>query len=235
MNQPDSKRLLDVVRETLRRKHYSLRTEQAYLSWIRRFIRFHHFRHPRSMSKPEIEAFLTYLAVRKKVSSSTQNQALSALLFLYRIVLDQPIDFPLQSVRAKRPKRLPTVLSREEVIQVIPFVTGASHLVVQLLYGSGLRLSEGIRLRIKDLDFGLRQIIGRDGKGHKDRITILPGSLRDPLKRHLVLVRQIHRRDLDNGYGCAFLPYALARKYSNAERECIWQYVFPSPCLSIDP
>jgi integron integrase len=228
-------KLLDQVRYTLRRKHYSYRTEQAYVHWIKRFILFHDKRHPKDMGAPEIEAFLTHLAAEEKVAASTQNQALSALLFLYREVLKQPVGDEIHAARAKRPKRLPTVLTKKEVHAVLRHLSGVHLLMAQLLYGSGLRLMECVRLRVKDLDFARHQIIVRDGKGHKDRVTILPTVVITPLQQHLQQVRRVHEQDLTRGYGAVHMPDALARKYPNAEREWIWQWVFPSPRLSVDP
>jgi integron integrase len=219
----------------MRLKHYSYRTEQAYVDWIRRFILFHHKRHPQEMGAQEIEAFLTHLAVHENVAASTQNQALQAILFLYREVLGREITEPIQAMRARKPKRLPTVLTREEVLLLFNQMSGIHKLIAQLLYGSGLRLMEALRLRVKDLDFEYRTITVRDGKGEKDRITILPDLLQDPLRHHLEQVRRLHQQDLDQGYGAVYLPEALARKYPNAEREWGWQWVFPSPRLSLDP
>jgi len=229
------KKLLDQVRDAIRRKHYSIRTEEAYVSWIKRFILFHNKRHPREMGAPEIEAFLTHLAVERRVAASTQNQALSAILFLYREVLGIDLDLPLHAIRAKRPRRLPTVLTHDEALRVIAALSGTHQLMAKLLYGSGLRLMECVRLRVKDLDFDQHVIIVRDGKGAKDRVTILPDSLITPLREHLQRVRLIHQQDLRDGYGSVYLPYALERKYPNASKEWIWQYVFPSDRLSTDP
>lgn len=230
-----SEKLLERARQILRRKHYAYRTEQRYLAWINRFIRFHGKRHPTHMGRAEIEAFLTHLAVKEKVAASTQNQALNALLFLYRHVLDIPINFPLTSVRARRPKRFPTVLSQEEVQRLLPCVDPPYQLITKLLYGSGLRISEAVRIRVKDFDFEQRHVAVRDGKGAKDRITLLPDSLTAELKDHLERVRLIHQRDLRQGYGSVYLPFALIRKYPEAPRQWIWQYVFPSRKLSVDP
>jgi integron integrase len=228
------KKLLDRMREVLRLKHYSIRTEHTYVNWAKRYILFHDKRHPQDMGAPEIAAFLTHLAVQRNVAASTQNQALCALLFLYDEVLHQDVG-PVDAIRAKKPKRLPTVLTREEVERVIAAVTGTHRLVVRLLYGSGLRLMECLRLRVKDVDFAYRQIVVRDGKGHKDRVTVLPGKLVEPLKTHLRRVALIHQRDLDRGYGAVYLPYALETKYPNAAKEWCWQYVFPARSLSRDP
>ncbi len=228
-------RLLDQVRQIIRLKHYSIRTEEAYIGWIKRYILFHDKRHPQEMGSPEIEAFLTHLAVELNVASSTQNQAFSALLFLYREVLKQDLDAPIDAVRAKIPKRIPTVLTREEVHQVLDAISGTHRLMAKLLYGSGLRVMECVRLRVKDVDFARYQITVRDGKGMKDRVTMLPASLVDPLQEHLQHVKQIHQNDLVKGYGSVYLPDALERKYPNANREWIWQYVFPATSLSKDP
>ena len=226
---------MDQVREAIRVKHYSIRTERAYVDWIKRFILFHNKRHPRDMGNAEIETFLTHLAVNQNVAASTQNQALSALLFLYRVVLKQELDSTIDAVRAKKPKRLPTVLSKDEVHKVIGFLSGTHPLMVKVLYGSGLRLMECLRLRVKDLDFSQQQIIVRDGKGQKDRVTMLPESLVPLLQEHVRHVRHIHEEDLSKGYGSVYLPFALERKYPNASREWLWQYVFPASRLSTDP
>jgi integron integrase len=235
MDVPTPPRLLDQVRMIIRRKNMSRATEKAYVQWIRRFILFHDKKHPKAMGAAEVEAYLSYLAVSRNVAASTQNQALSALLFLYRHVLQ--LDLPwLENVeRATKPKRLPTVLTRGEVEQLLSHLDGSLWLVASLLYGSGLRLMEGLRLRVKDLDLDRLQVVVRDGKGHKDRATMLAGSLVDPLRVHLQKVRVLHRQDLECGYGRVYLPYALARKYPNAAAEWGWQYVFPSGKRSTDP
>ncbi len=215
-----SPKLLDQVQELLRIKHYALGTDKTYVNWIRRYILFHNKRHPREMGIAEIRAFLVHLAVEKHVSASTQTQALSALLFLYREVLQ--IDLPeidLQPIRAKKPKRLPTVLTSGEVQRVLAQLTGKHLLMARLLYGSGLRLMECLRLRVKDIDFELRQITVRDGKGANDRVTMLPQLVIPFLEDHLVHVRALHQQDLDPGYGCVYLPDALARKYPNTCKE----------------
>ena len=232
---PATKPILEQLRDALRLKHYSYRTETAYMDWVKRFILFHHKRHPTTMGAPEITAFLTHLAVHDRVAASTQRQALSALTFLYRDVLQQELDDLPAFVYAKQPKRLPTVLTKAEVPEVLRHVPGQYQLMVKLLYGSGLRLMECVRLRVKDLDFGLRQILVRDGKGMKDRVTMLPDQLRAALEVHLGHVKQWHEQDLARGYGAVYLPYALERKYPNANREWAWQYVFPSNRLSPDP
>jgi integron integrase len=228
------KRLLDQVRDAVRLKHYSIRTEEAYVNWIKRYIVFHNKRHPAEMGAPEIEAFLTHLAVKETVAASTQNQAFSALLFLYREVLHQDLG-PIDALRAKRPRRLPTVLTKEETLRLIGCLSGTHQLMAKLLYGGGLRLMDCLRLRVKDLDFERRAIIVRDGKGGQDRVTVLPDSLIPALQEHLQRVKALHERDLARGYGSVYLPDALARKYPNADREWGWQYVFPSSQLSRDP
>ncbi|GIV83778.1 MAG: integron integrase [Candidatus Roseilinea sp.] len=232
------KKLLDQVRDAIRLKHYSYRTEESYVLWIKRFILFHDKRHPNDMGRPEIEAFLTHLATRERVAASTQNQALAALLFLYRNVLhrDDPALFDsLNIARAQKPAHLPTVLTKEEVGKIIRLIPNEYQLMARLLYGSGLRLMECLHLRVKDIDFVQSQIIVRDGKGEKDRVTMLPTSLVAPLQEHLARVKHLHDQDLAKGHGYVDLPYALARKYPNANREWIWQYVFPSRSLSTDP
>lgn len=230
-----SPKLLDQVRATLRRKHYSYRTESAYIGWIKRFIHFHGRQHPRVLGEAEVVAFLSYLAVEEQVAASTQNQALSALLFLYREVLLHDLTLTLSAVRAKRPKRAPTVLTEAEVDVVLACLSGQQLLMAQLLYGSGLRLMECLRLRIKDVDFSQQQIVVRDGKGMQDRVTLLPQRVVPALTAHLVEVRRQHQRDLARGYGSVYLPFALARKYPNAARDWAWQYVFPAATLARDP
>ncbi len=215
---PQQKKLLDVVREVIRRKHYSIRTEEAYVNWIRRFILFHNKRHPKEMGAQEVEAFLTHLAVEEHVAASTQNQALAALLFLYREVLGRELDAPIQALRAKESQHLPAVLTKDEVRRVIAQLSGIYQLIAQLLYGSGLRLLEALRLRVKDIDFERRAIIVRDTKGDEDRVTMLPESVVEPLKEHLLRVKRLHEEDLANGYGSVYLPDAVERKYPNAAR-----------------
>ena len=227
--------LLDVVRESIRLRHYSKRTEQAYVGWVRRFVAFHEMRHPREMGKGEIESFLSDLAMRGKVAAATQNQALNALAFLYQEVLEREMPELDGMVRAKRPGRLPTVLDRDEVRALFAGLRDPYHLMASLLYGAGLRLLECTRLRVKDVDFERSAILVRDGKGAKDRVTLLPQSAREPLQRQLRIARAVHESDLARGYGEVFLPFALARKYPNAPREWAWQYVFPSTRLSEDP
>lgn len=225
--------LLQVVRLTLRRAHYSYRTEQSYLHWIRRFVRFHHRRHPRDMGAAEVTAFLNHLAAERRVASATQNQALSALLFLYRAVLGSPLPWLDGIERAKRPSRRPTVVSAEEAARLL--AQGTPRLVAGLLYGAGLRLREALSLRVKDLDFARGEIVVREAKGAKDRVTMLPAALADPLRQHLVQVRALHNQDLQMGLGEAPLPFALARKYPRAGRDWGWQFVFPSAHICRDP
>jgi integron integrase len=231
---PSSKKLLDQMRDMLRTQHYSIRTENAYVEWAKRYILFHHKRHPKDMGNAEITAFLTDLAVKRNVAASTQNQALSALLFLYRELLHQEVG-SVDAVRARKPKRLPTVLTKPEVLRLLSAMAGTPKLMATLLYGSGLRASECVRLRVKDLDFERRLIVVRDGKGEKDRITMLPEKLVAPLQEHMARVKQTHAKDLADGYGAVYLPYALERKYPKANREWTWQYVFPAKSLSSDP
>ncbi|MCJ8169292.1 integron integrase [Atopomonas sediminilitoris] len=231
----DKPKLLDLVREQIRLRHYSIRTETVYLEWMRRFIRFHQYRHPQEMGGPEVEAFLTHLAVRRDVAAATQNQALSAILFLYQQVLKLELPWLEGVVRARRPQRLPVVLTREEVANVLAQLDGSVGLVARLLYGSGMRLLEALRLRVKDVDFSRLEIVIRDGKGQKDRITMLPARLVAPLQEHLLRVRCLHEQDLAAGFGNTKLPNALARKYPNAGREWGWQFVFPSKNRSADP
>lgn len=232
---PVEPRLLAAVGERCRLKHYSRRTERAYSGWIKRFIWFHGIRHPRTMGAVEVEQFLTHLAVSEEVAAGTQNQALSAILFLYKEVLG--IDLPwLESVtRAKRPQRVPTVLSPTEVQWVLSRLDGREWLMASLLYGTGMRLMECVRLRVKDVDFARNEITVRDGKGGKDRHTVLPSSLIQPLNRQLERVRELHRQDIGAGYAGVYLPHALARKYRQAPREIGWQYVFPASQRANDP
>ena len=228
-------KLLDQVSEVMRFKHYALRTETTYRAWIRRYILFHGKRHPREMGAPEVSRFLSDLAGRGRVAASTQNQAFNALLFLYREVLGQEFG-PLQDVdRAKRPTRLPVVLTKTEADRVLAGMTGTFRLMATLLYGTGMRLMECVRLRVKDLDFEASQIVVREGKGFKDRVTILPESVKPVLQTHLERVKLLHQQDLSQGGGTVYLPYALERKYPNANREWGWQYVFPAASLSRDP
>lgn len=237
VREPEEKpvRLFDLVRREIRVRHYSIRTEEAYLGWIRRYIHYHDLTHPKSMGETEINEFLTHLALAGNVSASTQNQALSALLFLYKRVLEQPLPRLDQIVRARRNRRLPTVMTREETHAVLAQMEGVPRLATTLMYGTGMRLMECIRLRIKDVDFALNQILIRDGKGRKDRRTMLPESLREPLTMHLETVKAIFEKDRAAKVGEVYLPDALNRKFKNAGLQWGWQYLFPSRDLSTDP
>ncbi|WP_240099822.1 integron integrase [Thermomonas flagellata] len=226
---------MDEVRARIRARHYSLRTEQAYLGWIRQFIVANGMRHPRTLGGAEVEAFLTRLAVERHVAASTQNQALSALLFLYREVLGIQLPWMESVVRAKRPQRLPSVLSVDEVRRLLAMLEGRAWLMASLLYGTGIRLMECLRLRVKDVDFARGEILVRDGKGGKDRRTVLPRTLEEPLRREIERARVLHARDLAEGFGATVLPHALARKYPGAQRDFGWQFVFPAERRSQDP
>lgn len=228
-------KLLDRLRHACRVRHYSIRTEDAYHDWCRRFILFHGTRHPADMGAAEINRFLTHLAVDGKVSASTQNQAFSALLFLYKVVLEADPGRIAGVVRAARPKRLPVVLTRDEVRRVLAELADPYRLMARLMYGSGLRLLECLRLRVKDLDFARRELTVREGKGDKDRVTMLPESLEPDLHEHLRRVRHLHEKDLADGFGAVYLPHALAAKLPQAATDWKWQYVFPSSQLSVDP
>lgn len=237
-SQPDAskpKKLLDQVSESLRTKHYAYRTEQTYKDWIKRYILFHKKRHPKDMGAEEIREFIAYLATERKVAASTQNQALSAILFLYRIVLQKEITLPPDLVHPSRPKRLPTVLTHTEAMSVINHMRGIPRLMTKILYGSGLRLMECLRLRVKDIDFDNRQIIVRGGKGDDDRLTVLPDSVASEIKLLLQDVKALHDQDLRAGYGETILPNALGLKYKNAGKEWAWQYIFPASQRSADP
>jgi integron integrase len=231
MNKP---RLLDQVRLSIRRKHYSHRTEQSYVFWTRSYIRYHRMRHPREMREAELKQFLDYLANTRKVSASTQNQALCAILYLYREVLEEPLELVTGVDRARRTQNIPVVLTRDEVRRVLQQLDGVHWLLASLLYGTGMRVTEGIRLRVTDIDFEYGQITIRKGKGDKDRVTLLPERLREPVLNHLATVRLLHERDIEAGFGHTWLPYALDRKFPNADREWIWQFVFPSSIRSPD-
>ena len=232
---PEPRRLLDQVRDAIRVPHYSIRTEDAYVGWAKRFILFHRKKHPSAMGADEVNAFLTHLATEGNVSASTQAQALSALLFLYKHVLDDPLPWLDDLVRARRARRLPAVLTRQEVRLLLGAMTGTPRLVASVLYGGGLRLLEALRLRVKDVDFAASLLIVRDGKGSKDRRTMLPEDLRQSLRSQIEQARRIHCRDLAEGLGEVWLPDALQRKYANAAREFAWQYVFPAGRISVDP
>jgi integron integrase len=231
----DSPKLLDIVRGKIRLKHYSIRTEQAYVDWIKRYILHFDKQHPKDLGAVHVEQFLTYLAVNGKVSASTQNQAKSALLFLYKEVLGQLLPWLDDIEHAKTPKRMPVVLTKHEVQMILAQLNGTHHLIVSLLYGTGMRILEALRLRVEDIDFERKEILIRDGKGYKDRVTMLPSSLVKPLNEHLNKVKTLHKQDLANGYGEVYMPIALAKKYPYAARDLTWQYVFPSGKLSVDP
>lgn len=228
-------KLLDIVRGKIRLKHYSIRTEQAYVDWVKRYILHFNKRHPKDLGANEVEQFLTYLAVEGRVAASTQNQAKSALLFLYKEVLGAELPWLDKVQQAKAPKRLPVVLSKEEVRLILKQLDGTHYLIVSLLYGTGMRILEALRLRVKDIDFSRKEILIRDGKGFKDRITMLPSSLVLPLKAHLQKVKALHDDDLAKGNGAVYMPQALGKKYPYAARDWAWQYVFPSGRLSVDP
>jgi integron integrase len=228
-------RLLDIVRETVQRRHYSHRTEETYVHWIRRFILFSGKRHPRELGGPEVTAFLNHLVGNRHVAAATQNQALAALLFLYKEVLAQPLPWLDEIEHARRPARRPTVLTQAEARQLLARLHGAKWLMASLLYGAGLRLRECLTLRVKDVDFGYRQILIRDGKGGKDRLTILPEPVIEPLRAHLERVRALHEQDIADGCGDVELPDAIARKYPRAPYEWGWKFVFPSHKRSVDP
>ena len=231
---PPQPKLLDRVRLKIRQKHYSQNTEKVYVKWIYEYIVFNQKQHPEELGVSEIEAFLNHLAVDHYVSASTQNQALQAILFLYGVVLEKPIDERVNSLRARKSKRLPVVLTVSEVNSIINEMTGISKLIVQLLYGSGLRINECLTLRVKEVDFERHRINVVDGKGGKDRITILPNSLMEPLKYHVEKVRALHKIDLDKGLGKAFLPDALHKKYPSVEYDLKWQFLFPSNSIFSD-
>lgn len=233
---PKDKKLLDQYRDALRVKQYSQRTEKTYINWVRSYILFHNKRHPKDMGIPEIREFITHLVSDKKISGSTQTQALSSILFLYRHVLRIALDEnALVEFRPQKAKTVPVVLSKEEIKSVIANLSGVNKIIAQVMYGGGLRVMETMRLRVKDIDFANHQVIVRDGKGDDDRSTILPDSVVEPLKHHLEQVRRIHQKDLAKGYGSVYLPFALERKYPNASKEWVWQYVFPAASLFKEP
>ncbi|GAA4426687.1 integron integrase [Acidovorax lacteus] len=223
------------MRDHLRTRHYSIRTEAAYLDWVKRFILFHSKRHPADMGAAEVGAFLTHLAVERQVSASTQNQAKSAILYLYKEVLQVQLPWLDEVVQAKAPKRLPVVLTPSEVRDLLLHMNGTTGLIARLLYGTGMRLLEALRLRVKDVEFARREILIREGKGNKDRVTVLPENLIADLQAQLQRARALHEKDLEAGLGRVYLPYALAVKYPEADRSWAWQYVFPSPVRSLDP
>jgi integron integrase len=238
MPRQDSKtKILDQIRQVLRLHHYSIHTERAYLDWIKRYIAFHRMKSRDDLAEGEqkIEAFLTHLVVDQRVAAATQNQAMNALVFLYKRVLEQPLNETINAVRAKKKMNVPVVLTRDEVMQVIPLLEGVPQLVVKLLYGSGLRIMEAVRLRVKDVDFQMKQITVRSGKGDKDRVTTFPASMIPLVENHLAKVKVLHTRDLAEGHGEVYLPHALSRKYPGAGKQWGWQYLFPSRDVSTDP
>jgi len=228
-------KLLQKLRKEIRRRNYSYNTEKSYCSWVVQFVRYHHYTHPSKMGEKEITKFLNHLTSDRKVAASTQNQALSALVFLYENILEQPVDKLHQLKRAKKPKRIPVVLSEKEAKNIIFEMTGVHKIVLGLIYGAGLRVSEALRLRITDLDFDYNQLTVRNGKGLKDRITMLPESINPSLKEHIQKVKLLHESDLSKGYGHTILPNALAVKYPNADRMFRWQYLFPAKSRRKDP
>ncbi len=232
---PQGKKLMEQVSDALRAKHYSYRTEQTYTDWIKRYILFHHKRHPKDMGETEIRAFIAHLTSERKVAASTSNQALSAILFLYRTVLQIEMTLPPDLSNASRPKRLPTVLTHAEAIKIISCMRGIPRLMAKIMYGSGLRVMECMRLRVKDIDFDNHQIIVRGGKGDNDRVTILPDSIIPEIKNMLQDVKALHKKDLAAGYGETILPNALDLKYTTASKEWAWQFIFPASQRSVDP
>ena len=235
--QNSGKDLLTEMRDLMRRLHYSIHTERAYCDWVARFVRFHQMKVRDALfvdAEKNVEDFLTHLAVHDTVAASTQNQAFNALVFLYKRVLQQPLE-NVSATRSHKEPRIPVVLTREEVKRVLALLEGTSELVVKLLYGCGLRITEAVRLRVQDIDYGYKQVTVRNGKGNKDRVAPFPAVLESLLKNHLERVMAVHKQDLEEGLGAVYLPYALARKYPNAEKEWNWQYVFPSRKLSKDP
>jgi integron integrase len=230
----DSK-LINQLTDVIRTKHYSIRTEQAYAKWVRKFILFHHKKHPSLLGEKDINDYLTYLALKKNVAASTQNQALCAILFLYKEVLHIEIGLTQNIIKARRSAKLPVVLTRKEVANLLLQLQGSKWIMAALLYGAGLRLMECVRLRVKDVDFDYNQITVRDGKGNKDRVTMLPERLNLPLRNHLDKVKFLHDKDKKEGYGRVYLPFALARKYPAASREFGWQYIFPAKKRAVDP
>jgi integron integrase len=237
MSSEKEKKLLDEVRDVLRLKHYSIHTERSYCDWIKKYVLFHHMTSRQDLVNGEqkIEQFLTHLAVNKNIAPATQNQAMNALVFLYKKVLKVPLNDEINAVRAAKKLNIPVVMTREEVRQVITVMEGVPQLIVKILYGSGLRIMEAVRIRVQDVDYSMKQICVRSGKGGKDRITTFSETIIPFLDNHLAKVKTLHEQDLAEGYGAVYLPYALSRKYLNAENEFNWQYVFPSRNLSQDP
>ena len=230
-------KLLDEMRTLMRRRRYSIHTERAYRDWVKRYVRFHNMQSRGDLRHGEekIEAFLTHLARDRQVAASTQNQAMNALVFLYKHVLKQPLSGEINADRARKQSRIPVVLTRKETARVIVLTSGVYELIVKLLYGSGLRITECLRLRVQDMDLEMKALTVRNGKGDKDRITTFPEKLVQPLKEHLIRVKVVHGQDLEEGYGQVYLPHALARKYPHADKDWRWQYVFPAGHRSTDP
>jgi integron integrase len=237
MSIPKERKLLDEVRDVMRLRHYSIHTERTYCEWIRKYVHFHKMKSRDDLADGEkkIEAFLTHLAVHGNVAPATQNQAMNALVFLYRKVLKQDLNDEINAIRSRKKVNIPVVLTREETAKLLSFMTGTPQIIAQLLYGSGLRISEAIRLRVKDIDYELKTLTVRSGKGDKDRVTTFPATVMPFLNSHLAKVRTLHQYDLEKGYGAVYLPYALARKYPQAAKDWGWQYVFPASALSKDP
>ncbi len=237
MSRPKEKILLDQVRETMREKHYSIHTERTYCDWIKRYIAFHNMgsRADLNHGEKKIEQFLSWLAIEKNVSPSTQNQAMNALIFLYKTILKRPLTGEINAVRSQKKPSVPVVMTRDEVRNVLNMMAGTPQLVAKILYGCGLRITEAIRLRVQDIDYEMKQVIVRSGKGVKDRVSTFPAALIPLIENHLVTVKTWHEQDLLQGFGEVYLPYALSRKYSHAAKEWNWQYVFPSKNLSTDP
>jgi integron integrase len=238
MSMTNNLKLMDHVKQVLRVKHYAISTERSYCDWIKQYIKFHKMPDKESLlSSPEkkVEVFLSYLATHRNVAVSTQNQAMNALVFLYKQVLNLPLDKTIDAIRSTKNRKIPVVLTQNEVKQILTLLTGVSQLFVQLLYGSGLRISEASRLRVQDIDYQYKQITVRSGKGNKDRVTPFSNQLMPLLSLHLQRIKLIHQHDLAKGYGAVYLPYALSRKYPNADKEWGWQYAFPAKNLSIDP
>ncbi len=228
-------KLLDQLRNEIRFKHYSIRTEKAYVDWVKRFILFHDKQHPEEMGEVEIKQFLNWLALKGKVAASTQNQALCSILFLYKNVINKEITWVENIKWAKRPRKLPVVFSESEIKKIMVLLDGIHWLVANIMYGAGLRLNECVSLRVQDIDFDYRQIMVRNAKGEKERATVLPDGLREDLRRQIEKVSVMHKNDLENGYGKVYMPYAIERKYPNANKQLIWQYLFPSKSLAVDP
>ena len=229
-------KLLDQARNMIRRKHYSFRTEETYINWMKRYIFFHDKKHPRNMGVPEIEKFLTHLAVNEKVSAATQNQAFNALIFLYREVLGISLEGKnIAAIRAKRVKNIPVVLAKDEVRTLLTLMSGTQQLMARLLYGCGLRVMECVRLRVHDIDFAMNEIVVRNGKGFKDRLTMLPEAVKEDLRAQVARVRIMHANDLQAGLGSVYLPYALERKYRQAHKDPGWQFLFPAANIAVDP